>query len=466
MDRFRARLLRRQAPQQSQTAEATTSTTSRDDGTNIATTRRRSAHPATTSAKADNSDAKVKTVDATPVKEDPTSPVISARSLRSAKRDNMASPVQPLKPSPKGQAQSISGISLQSLENEDLPPAHSTRLSTKQQQEPQAESDVIVARRRSLREPPAKQNLGADPIEEVRVLRQSTRRKSNVEQAIEQRDEEKSNENSLSVPNKRRSARHVSTKEAEVAEVANNEDASVSPTTTRSLRSLPKPKPPPLPKVTTRRIGSILVITGIRSWPEERHSSLKLRLNTGGQANGESPSNSSRKRRRMDDAVTVKDEENDGSPKKRVKETDSTVKGGRNQRRIGGKIEPSKESSITQAVHNVTDDDGPQLESSFELVKDDEKDSRADRAARRNAKSVQIVESQSKDESESLEKNTKQPTSQDESTSSVDFKSKDNETLPPPVSPNFLPIESLPPIFLEFPEKPLPETAFADSTLR
>jgi len=334
----------------------------------------------------------------------------------------------------------------------------------KQQQEPQAESDIIVARRRSLREPSAKQNLGADAaIEEVRVLRQSTRRKSNVEQAIEQRDEEKSNENSFSVPSKRRSARHVSTKETEATEVANNEDASLSPTTTRSLRFFPKPKVPTLSKVTTRRIGSILVITGIRSWPEERHSSLKLRLNNGGQANGQSPSNSSRKRRRINDAVAVKDEENDGSPKKRVKETDSTVRGDRTQRRIGGKVEPPTESSITQAVHNVTDDDGSQLENSFELVKDDEKDSRADRAARRNAKNVQLVQSEPKaDESESLTKTTKQQASQDESTSSVDSKPKDNETLLPPVSPNFLPDESLPPIFLDFPEKPLPETAFAD----
>lgn len=438
-------------------------TTLRDDGTAIATTRRRSALPAITLVKADSTSAKAKAVDTTPVKDDPTSPVTSARSLRSAKRDSVASPVRPTNSVPTTQAQSTSGTSLQSQAIEDVPSTRTTRFSTKQQHQVPPESDIIVARRRSLREPPANPNpMDNGSIDEVRVFRQSARRKSNVDHVMEeQSEEEKLEENSFSTINKRRSARHVSTKEAEPSK---QDDASLSPTATRSLRSFSKTKSVTTQKVSSRRDGSMFIITGIKTWPEERLSTLKLKLKAADTANGEGSSDSSRKRRRPNGDTAVKNEENEESPRKRIKEKEGSVHNGqRFQRKSGGKIEGSKENDLVQPLHNGTDEDESVLDDSLEVVEDDEKDSRANRAARRNAKSEQNTLSQPEDAPSSPSKNNEPLGSQDKPEEHADTgKKADNETLPPLVSPNCLPAESLPPMFLDFPEKPLPETAFVD----
>ena len=395
------------------------------------------------------------------------SPAISARSLRSANRNSLASPTQASTASSSTAKATAQSNKSPTSFDKDPPAPRSTRQTARQlQAEVVAEPDTVTfSRRQSLRAPPIKKETSPVELDDpIRVLRYSARRKSAVDQVPPKSSETepKVDEDSTQSASRRRSTRQAGNKDVEDSSIT---DITESPSTSRSLRSSQKSKAVEPPKVNVRREGNSLIFSGICKWPEEAQKSLKITLKASVQQQlNKAADETSRKRTRQQvNADEAKDDDEEAAPKKKLKEGESKaalIRTERNALRNGAST-PQSSFTSQDVVSSAS-----QLDDTLEKAKIDAENSRTQRAARRSA-IQEITASSTTNGEEDHAPGTTSPNSPEnehgDDNNHVERGSRQpSATPPPPISPNALPVASLPPPFLDFPVVPLPETSFAD----
>ena len=397
---------------------------------------------------------------------DLVSPAISARSLRSANRNSLASPTQASTASSSTAKTTTQSTKSGTSFDKDPPAPRSTRQSARQSQaEVVAEPDTVTfTRRQSLRAAPIKKETTPIELDDpLRVLRYSARRKSAIDPIPPKSFDpaSKVDEDSTQSASRRRSTRQAGNKDVEDSSIT---DLTESPSTSRSLRSSQKSKPVEPPKVSVRREGSSLIFSGISKWPEEAQKSLKITLKASVlQQLSKASDETSRKRTRQQvNSDEPKNDDDEAAPKKKLKEAEvksSSTLAERNVARNG--ISTPQSSFTSQDVLSSAS----QLDDSLEKAKVDAENSRTQRAARRSA--IQettanvTINGEGNHASGTTSRNSPEDGA-DEDVLAVEGGRQSSVTPPPPISPNALPAESLPPPFLDFPALPLPESSFPD----
>jgi hypothetical protein len=392
------------------------------------------------------------------------SPVISARSLRSANKiGQLPSPEQTIKTASTTSgrtalANNTSPRNLQVPDTIDTPTVRATRSSIKQLASPtQSESFTVSTRRASTREPVVKKELVQDEPEILpKSLRSSNRKKSVV--LVDTPEETAGIEVAATTENldssqssQKRVTRQSVIRTPDDTSASVHEEPSVSPKSLRSSAKVVVAAQAPL--VQARREGNVIIISGIKEWPVEQKS-LKITLKTSLQS-GTGSSGRKRTRGQIDDLIES-ESTIDGLTRKRVKGVDTSPKD-------HPKSTHSQSSPLKVGIHGTGETTGSNLLDSFDSSQIEDINSRASRAARRSAlleaAGAHQADVDADDDDSSLSSaHTSQLGLDHPETSGKE----PSETPPTPVSPNLLTEDSLPPAFLDFPGVEKPESAYPD----